>query len=150
MGQLDGKVALVTAGGAGIGQATVWLLAERGASVVAADIDVAGLEETKREAKAAERIRTLVADATSLEGAESAVEAVLMAVEADLDKGLDAKAQHLAVQQGDVAADDAAGLELFGAAQTGRGREADLLGQIDIGDAALGLEDSQDSQIAGR
>lgn len=75
MGQLDGKVALVTAGGAGIGQATVWLLAERGASVIAADIDAAGLEETKREAKAAERIRTLVADATSLEGAESAVKA---------------------------------------------------------------------------
>lgn len=77
MGQLDGKVALVTAGGAGIGQATAWLLAERGASVVAADIDSAGLEETKRQAAVPERIRTIVADATSLDGAELAVRAAM-------------------------------------------------------------------------
>src|SRR5579859_6818350 len=73
MSQLDGKVALVTAGGAGIGQATVWLLAERGARVIAADIDSAGLEETKSQTAFPDRIRTIVADATSLDGAEAAV-----------------------------------------------------------------------------
>ena len=40
MGQLDGKIALVTGGGGGIGQATAILLAERGARVIAADIDL--------------------------------------------------------------------------------------------------------------
>jgi NAD(P)-dependent dehydrogenase (short-subunit alcohol dehydrogenase family) len=76
MGQLDGKIALVTAGGGGIGQATAILLAERGARVIAADIDPAGLEETLKSCAASERMRTVVADATTLAGAESAVHAV--------------------------------------------------------------------------
>ena len=75
MGQLDGKIALVTAGGGGIGQATAILLAERGARVVAADIDPAGLEETRKSCTASERLRTVIADATTLAGAESAVRA---------------------------------------------------------------------------
>jgi NAD(P)-dependent dehydrogenase (short-subunit alcohol dehydrogenase family) len=75
MGQLDGKIALVTAGGGGIGQATAILLAERGARVVAADIDSAGLAETLEISTAPERLRTVVADATSLAGAEAAVRA---------------------------------------------------------------------------
>jgi NAD(P)-dependent dehydrogenase (short-subunit alcohol dehydrogenase family) len=75
MGQLDGKIALVTAGGGGIGQATAILLAERGARVVAADIDSAGLAETLKNCTAPERIRTIVADATTLAGAEAAVRA---------------------------------------------------------------------------
>jgi NAD(P)-dependent dehydrogenase (short-subunit alcohol dehydrogenase family) len=75
MGQLDGKIALVTAGGGGIGQATAILLAERGARVIAADIDPAGLEETLKSCTAPERLRTAVADATTLAGAESAVRA---------------------------------------------------------------------------
>lgn len=73
MGQLDGKVALVTAGGAGIGQATAWLLAERGARVIAADIDAAGLKETQAHAVSADRLKTVVADATTLVGAQAAV-----------------------------------------------------------------------------
>ncbi len=78
-GQLDGRIALVTAGGGGIGQATAWLLAERGASVVAADIDPAGLEETTRDCPAPDRLRTIVADATTLAGAEAAVDAAVQA-----------------------------------------------------------------------
>ena len=75
MGQLDGKIALVTAGGGGIGQATAMLLAERGARVVAADIDPAGLEVTLRNCTAPTRLHTIVADATTLAGAEAAVRA---------------------------------------------------------------------------
>jgi NAD(P)-dependent dehydrogenase (short-subunit alcohol dehydrogenase family) len=75
MGQLDGKIALVTAGGGGIGQATAMLLAERGARVVAADIDPAGLDETIKNCAAPERLRTVTADVTTLDGAESAVRA---------------------------------------------------------------------------
>ncbi len=71
--QLDGRIALVTAAGGGIGQATAWLLAERGARVVAADIDAAGLKDTRANCPAPERLTTSVADATSPAGAESAV-----------------------------------------------------------------------------
>jgi NAD(P)-dependent dehydrogenase (short-subunit alcohol dehydrogenase family) len=77
MGQLDGKVAIVTAGGGGIGQATAWLLAERGAKVIAADIDPAGLADTERDCTAPDRLRALVADATTPAGAEAAVHAAV-------------------------------------------------------------------------
>ncbi|HEX4365746.1 MAG TPA: SDR family oxidoreductase [Rhodopila sp.] len=75
MGQLDGKIALVTAGGGGIGQATAMLLAERGARVIAADIDPAGLAETLKNCTVPDRLRSVVADATTLAGAEAAVRA---------------------------------------------------------------------------
>jgi NAD(P)-dependent dehydrogenase (short-subunit alcohol dehydrogenase family) len=77
MGQLDGSVAVVTAGGGGIGQATAWLLAERGASVIAADIDPAGLADTAQHCPAPERLRTIAVDATTLAGAEAAVRAAV-------------------------------------------------------------------------
>ena len=46
MGVLDGKVALVTGAGSGIGQAAAVALAAAGAAVVANDLDGAGLDET--------------------------------------------------------------------------------------------------------
>jgi 3-oxoacyl-[acyl-carrier protein] reductase len=44
--EFAGQVALVTGAGSGIGQATAWLFAERGAAVVVQDIDPKGLEIT--------------------------------------------------------------------------------------------------------
>ncbi|MFC3712541.1 SDR family NAD(P)-dependent oxidoreductase [Sphingoaurantiacus capsulatus] len=73
MTQLEGHVALVTAAGGGIGQATAWLLAERGAAVIAVDIDETGLAETA--AKAAGRLSILKGDATKWDDAQAAVAA---------------------------------------------------------------------------
>lgn len=44
--KMDGKVAIVTGAGSGIGRRTASLLAEAGASVVVADLNLAGAEET--------------------------------------------------------------------------------------------------------
>ena len=46
MGSLDGKVALVTGSGAGIGRATALKFAEEGAKVVVSDVNVEGGNET--------------------------------------------------------------------------------------------------------
>ena len=43
---LSGRVAVVTGGAKGLGAATVRRLAEAGASVIAADLDLAGAEQT--------------------------------------------------------------------------------------------------------
>ena len=69
--QLNDKIALVTGAAAGIGQATARLFAERGARVVATDVDAGGLAETG--AAFPDRIETLVADATSAADAARAV-----------------------------------------------------------------------------
>ena len=78
MAQLDGKVAVVTAGGAGIGQGIVWLLAERGARVVATDISADGLAETQAQAEAS-TVQTVTADVTTEAGARASVDAALAA-----------------------------------------------------------------------
>ncbi|MCX5998729.1 MAG: glucose 1-dehydrogenase [Chloroflexi bacterium] len=53
MGKLDGKVAVITGAGSGIGRASALLFAQEGAKVVVADYVAAGGEETTRMVKQA-------------------------------------------------------------------------------------------------
>jgi len=48
MGDLQGKVAIITGGGAGVGQATAGVLAREGAHVIVVDRDGVAIEETVR------------------------------------------------------------------------------------------------------
>ncbi|MER7966251.1 SDR family NAD(P)-dependent oxidoreductase [Streptomyces ardesiacus] len=77
----DGRRALVTGGGSGIGQATVLRLLAEGGTVVAADVSEPGLKDTRDKAGAhADRLTTLVvdiADETSVrEGVRAATDAL--------------------------------------------------------------------------
>jgi NAD(P)-dependent dehydrogenase (short-subunit alcohol dehydrogenase family) len=75
MGRFDGKVAVVTGGGSGIGRATCLRFAEEGASVVVAEIDEkhgqAVADEIRGAGKKAIFVRTDVADESSVRAAVS-------------------------------------------------------------------------------
>lgn len=74
---LQGRVAVVTGGGSGIGRATSLLLAERGCTVAVADVDPAGADATRtliEEAGGrASTHRVDVADAASVDALAAAV-----------------------------------------------------------------------------
>ena len=77
MGQLDGKVALITGAGSGIGRASALAFAREGAKVAVADIVVEGGEETVRMVKEAGGeaffIKVDVANAADVEAMVNAV-----------------------------------------------------------------------------
>jgi NAD(P)-dependent dehydrogenase (short-subunit alcohol dehydrogenase family) len=66
MGRLDGKVAIVTGAGSGIGEATARLMAREGASVVVADINVAAAERVAGDLPAAVAAEVDVSDEQSV------------------------------------------------------------------------------------
>lgn len=81
MNRYEGRRALVTGGGSGIGQATVLRMLAEGARVVAADVSSAGLADTVAKAGSdAERLVTVevnIADESSVRaGVKEAVEAL--------------------------------------------------------------------------
>jgi len=66
MGRLEGKVAIVTGAGSGIGEATARLMAHEGASVVVADIDRSAAERVAGELDSAVVAEVDVADESSV------------------------------------------------------------------------------------
>jgi NAD(P)-dependent dehydrogenase (short-subunit alcohol dehydrogenase family) len=66
MGRLEGKVAIVTGGGSGIGEATARLMAREGASVVVADIDAPAARRVAGELARAIAVETDVSDESSV------------------------------------------------------------------------------------
>jgi rhamnulose-1-phosphate aldolase/alcohol dehydrogenase len=81
-GELAGKVALVTGGASGIGRAAARRLAELGAHVAVADLNLAGAEEVAEEICGARGERRAIAapvDATSEEAVQEMVRRVVLA-----------------------------------------------------------------------
>ncbi|CAL9357060.1 MULTISPECIES: SDR family NAD(P)-dependent oxidoreductase [Streptomyces] len=81
MNRYEGRRALITGGGSGIGQATVLRVLAEGGSVVAADVSERGLRDTaERAAGYADRLTTVVidvADETSVRAGVAAATAAL-------------------------------------------------------------------------
>jgi NADP-dependent 3-hydroxy acid dehydrogenase YdfG len=65
MGKLDGKVAVITGGGSGVGRATAFLFLREGAKVVIAGRDGTKLADVAAAAKAGTNLRTIPTDVTS-------------------------------------------------------------------------------------
>ena len=79
-GELAGRVALITGGASGIGRATARMLAARGAHVVVADRNVAGVEEVAEELTAAYGTRRALAVSVDVTSEEAVVEMTRRAV----------------------------------------------------------------------
>jgi NAD(P)-dependent dehydrogenase (short-subunit alcohol dehydrogenase family) len=91
----EGKVAIVTGAGGGAGRATAKVFAEDGYSVVVADIDAAGVEQTVGEIEADGGVAT--GSATDISDREAVEAMVKLAV--DTYGGLDAAVNNAAVPQ---------------------------------------------------
>jgi rhamnulose-1-phosphate aldolase/alcohol dehydrogenase len=79
-GELAGRVALITGGASGIGRATARMLAARGAHVVVADRNVAGVEEVADELTATYGVRRALAVSVDVTSEEAVVEMTQRAV----------------------------------------------------------------------
>jgi NAD(P)-dependent dehydrogenase (short-subunit alcohol dehydrogenase family) len=75
--RLDGKVALVTGAGGELGAETVALMMARGASVMAADVDVAALERLSAKLAGRGALQTIAVDVTREEEIAAAVVATV-------------------------------------------------------------------------
>lgn len=77
-GLLEGKVAVITGAGSGVGRAAVRLWAEHGARIVAADVNLATAEESVRLAGAPQgQIRAIGCDVSDPASVEAAVQAAV-------------------------------------------------------------------------
>ncbi|MCH9670450.1 MAG: SDR family NAD(P)-dependent oxidoreductase, partial [Gammaproteobacteria bacterium] len=74
---LEGKVALVTGAGSGIGRAIASTLAQDGVHVVASDLNRATAESTIADLNGSGRCSALELDVTSFDNAQSAVKSVV-------------------------------------------------------------------------
>jgi NAD(P)-dependent dehydrogenase (short-subunit alcohol dehydrogenase family) len=99
MGRLEGKVAVITGAGGGMGRDAALLFSEEGASVCVADVDGGAAERTAAEARDAFPVEVDVAEAASVEA--------LMAAAAERYGGIDVLYNNAGISP----ADDASILE---------------------------------------
>ncbi|MFO1398700.1 MAG: SDR family oxidoreductase [Burkholderiales bacterium] len=67
MNPFEGKVAVITGAGSGIGRELARLLAQRGASLALSDVDKKGLAQTRNACKGAAEVRTYLLDVSKRE-----------------------------------------------------------------------------------